>query len=117
MATSQRLLAIAIFALLVAGVATAIVKGPEEAPVAVAPTDSPTPSPSQTFTFPGPIPTETETQLFPTESETPAGPEVSPSELPRTGGGSLFGPAWITLALAAAGGSLVLRTARGAVQK
>ena len=115
MATSQRLLAIAIFGLLVAGIATAIVKGPEqvEGPLGIAPSDSASPTPTETFTFPGPVPTESETQLFPTESETPAGPEASPSELPRTGGGSFVGASLLTLMLAAGGALLVARTARG----
>lgn len=111
MATSQRLLGFAIFALLVAAIATAVVKGPGEEPLIVLPTTSPTPS--ETFTFPGPVPTETETQLFPTATETAAGPDVSPGEeLPRTGGGSLLWPAALTLALAVGGGALVRRTAR-----
>jgi LPXTG-motif cell wall-anchored protein len=113
LATSQRVLGFAIFALLVAAIATAVVKGPGEDPLTIGPTTSPTPS--ETFTFPGPVPTETETQLFPTATETAAGPEVSPGEgeeLPRTGGGSLLWPAALTLALAVGGGVLVRRTAR-----
>lgn len=111
MATSQRMLGFAIFALLVAAIATAVVKGPGEEPLTIAP--SPTPSPSETFTFPGPVPTETQTQLFPTATETAAGPEVSPGdELPRTGRASLLWPAALTLALAVGGGLLVRRTAR-----
>jgi hypothetical protein len=117
LATSQRLLAIAIFGLLVAGIATAIVKGPEEeAPLVIAPTDSPTATPSETFTFPGPIPTESDTSLFPTDTpgEPGAEPTDSMSELPRTGGGSVAGPALLTLLLALAGGVFVYRSARSA---
>ena len=112
MATSQRLLGFAIVVLLVAAIATAVVKGPGEEPLTVG---TPTPTPSETFTFPGPVPTETQPTLFPTatETETAAGPEVSPGEeLPRTGGGSLLWPAALTLALAIGGGVLVRRTAR-----
>ena len=116
MATSQRLLAIAIFGLLVAGIATAVVKGPDGEPSAITPTRSPTPTPTETFTFPGPIPTDSETPLFPTDTAEPTGPGAEPTEtmteLPRTGDGSLAMPALLTLALAIAGGLLVRRTAR-----
>ena len=116
MATSQRLLGFLIFALLVAGIAAAIVKGPaddDSLTVGPTPTTTPTsPEPTQTFTFPGPVPTMTDTDVLPTDTATPAGPEVSPGdELPRTGGGSLILASVLTLATAAAGGSLIRRTA------
>ncbi|HJR18373.1 MAG TPA: hypothetical protein VJ922_01515 [Actinomycetota bacterium] len=116
MATSQRLLAFAIFGLLVAGFVSVAVKDSGEDPLVIAPTESPSPTPTETFTFPGPIPTESDTGLFPTESESPAGPDVSPtdtmSELPRTGRGSLALPALLTLVLAALGSLMVRRSAR-----
>ena len=117
MATSQRLLGFAIFALLVAALVTVVVKGPGEEPLTIGePSPTPTtPTPTETFTFPGPLPTETDTGLFPTPTETAAGPEVSPGEgeeLPRTGGAWMAWPALLTLAIAAAGGLLVRRSAR-----
>ena len=115
MATSQRLLAIAIFGLLVAGIATALVKGPDGEPSAITPTQSATPTPTETFTFPGPIPTESETGLFPTDTAEPTEPGVEPTEtmteLPRTGRGSVTMPALLTLVLAIAGGLAVRRAA------
>ena len=115
MATSQRLLAIAIFGLLVAGFVTVAVKDSEEEPLVI-PTTSPTPT--ETFTFPGPIPTatDTDTGLFPTETETPSEPGPEPTEtmteLPKTGDGSLAMPALLTLALGGAGAFFVRRSAR-----
>ena len=112
MATSQRLLAIAIFGLLVAGLVTVAVKDSEEEPLVIAPTTSPTPT--ETFTFPGPLPTETDTGLFPTEtpSEPGAEPTETMTELPKTGDGSLALPALLTLILGAAGAFFVRRAAR-----
>ena len=113
LATSQRLLGFAIFALLAAALVAVFVKGPGEEQVTIGgPTTSPTPTPTETFTFPGPIPTDSETPLFPTESGTPAGPTIMPGdELPRTGGGSILWPAAMTLATAAAAGLLMRRAA------
>jgi len=114
LATSQRLLAIAIFGLLVAGIVTAVVKGPGEEPIAITPTQSPTPTPTDTFTFPGPAPTATESEtMFPTDTAEPGvSPTETMTELPRTGRGSLALPALLTLALAVSGGLLVRRSAR-----
>ncbi|MGH2727323.1 MAG: hypothetical protein ACRDKS_10175 [Actinomycetota bacterium] len=114
MAASQRLLAVAIFGLLVAALVAVVVKGPSDEPRAIAPgpTQS-SPEPTETFTFPGLPPSET--PLFPTESETAAGPEVSPSdELPRTGAGSLLWPALMALGLAVVAGVVIQRSARRA---
>jgi LPXTG-motif cell wall-anchored protein len=114
LAASQRVLGFLIAAILLAGVGTVFLKGPDEPPpLTIGPTESPTPTPSETFTFPGPIPTETQTELFPTATESAAGPTVSPGEeLPRTGGGNLFWPAGLTLAMAAGAGLIIRRTAR-----
>lgn len=116
MATSQRLLAIAIFAVLVAGIATAVVKDSNEEPSAITPTQTATPTPTETFTFPGPAPTDSESPLFPTDTAEPTEPGAEPTEtmteLPRTGRGSVALPALLTLFLAIAGGLLVRRTTR-----
>ena len=107
MASSHRVLAVLIGALLIAGAVTAVVKGPETETSA-----QPTPTPSQTFTFDGPVPTVSETPIIPpTETETPT---VSPTgqDLPRTGDGSLAGPALLSLLLALLSGVFVRRAAR-----
>jgi len=102
-ASSQRILAVLIAALIVGGVVTAVVKSPETK-------KSAEPIPTQTYTFPGPAPTESETPIIP-PTETPT-PTVSPSQpLPNTGTGGFAGPALATLAIALLAGLAVRRSA------
>ena len=102
MASSQRVLAVIIAALLVGGVVTAVVKSPETK-------TSAEPIPTQTYTFPGPAPTESETPIIP-PTETPT-PEVSPTKpLPNTGTRGLAGPALAALAIAFLAGLAVRRS-------
>ena len=112
----HRILAVLIALLLGAGVVTAVVKGDDD----TVPIVEPTTSPSQTFTFDGAVPTEsqfTET-ASPFEPSDTGSPTVEPSEtetmdeLPRTGAGSLFPAALLTLLIALGAGVAVTRAAR-----
>ena len=111
--SSYRALGVLIGVVLVAAVATVIVKGGDQ--TASAPSaQAPTPEPSTTLTFTGAPPFLTESPVItPAGSGSVAGAETSAgATLPRTGGGSLAPQAALLLLLAVAGGWSVWRTAR-----